>query len=138
MNDAAGKDMISDLAVAGNRTFRWKNGQDSRTKECNGRRSRTAGTQVLEAVTCHGCRHGPETGARNSQRVAEGRVDERTGGRADGRTGRQADGRTDKWADGPTGRQADGLTGKQPTGARADGRTGKQPSDARVDSSMGE
>ena len=118
MNDAADKDM-SDLAVAGSRTFRWKNGQDSRTRECNGRRSRTAGTQVFEAVTCHGCRHGPETGARNSQRMAEGRVDGRTGGREDGRTGGRADGRTGGRADGRTGGRADGRTG-----GRADGRTG--------------
>ena len=47
----------------------------------------TAGTQVLEAITCHGCRNGPGTGARNGQRVVEGRAegrqaaDRRAGGR---------------------------------------------------------
>ena len=62
-------------------------------------------------------------GARNSQRVAEGQVDGRTGGRADGRTGGRAEGRTGGREDWWTGGQEDGQTG---------GRSDRQAADRRV------
>ena len=74
----------------------------------------TAGTQVLEAITCHGCRHGLGAGARNGRRVAEGReegrraADRRAGGREDVRAaGRRPGGREDGRAAGrrPGGRE---------------------------------